>query len=143
MKKQWPKRFFLIALAILLISCAATALYFSLDDSSVAHESALITGIANYGSGYYLSSSMSVMEVSLEKVFPAGNIYEISHSRIKNIQRFPVQFTLRYDSSEIDSSCSYRINISFSTDNVNFRKGSAEVTDFNSEIPVTVNLSED
>lgn len=143
MKKQWHKKLILIVLAILLVSCAATALYFSLDDTSVAHESALITGVANFGSGYYLSSSMSVMEISLEKVFPAGNVYEISHSRIKNIQRFPVQFTLRYDSSEIDPECSYRINISFSTDNVNFRKGSSAVENFNSDVPVTVNLSED
>ena len=140
--KKPSRKLIAILVSVLIVSCAATAVYFSLDDSLIVHESALVTGNAYFGSGYYLPSSTSVMEISLTRSFPAGKTDEISHSRIKNIQKFPVQFTLRYDSADLDPSCTYRIDVSFTTDNVNFRKGYVNVSDFSSGSPVSVNLSD-
>lgn len=138
--KKSCRKFLVPILCLFLVACAATAIYFSLDDSSVVHNSALITGVANYKTGYYLPTTSSVLEISLVRTFPAGNSYEISHSRIKNIQKFPVQFTLRYDSAEIDSNCSYRIDASFTSENSQNLKDSKPVTVFTTEVPITIDL---
>lgn len=138
MKKSWHKPF-TIVLFLLVISCAATATYFSLDDSQIVHSSAFVTGNAMYGSGYFIPSSSSLLEVSLLRIFPAGNVTEISKSKIKNIQKFPVQFTLRYDTAELDENSSYRIDAVFTNSGSEARRSSITVKDLESS-PVNITL---
>lgn len=102
-----------------LSSCASSSKFslsnFSLEKSSQeTHASAILTGSVSYGAGFYFPSSSDILDISLLKTdFVTGAISEISHQRIRNIQRFPLQFAIRYDSSELneDDLCTLYVTL--------------------------------
>ena len=101
-------RIALIILTILLTlcSCASTNAEperFSLSDSSrKKSEIGMLVGNVNYGAGFFFPSDSDILDISLLKTDSVtGLVYEISHQRIRNLLKFPVQFTLRYDKADL------------------------------------------
>lgn len=77
----------------------------------------ILTGTINYGAGFYFPSSNDILDISLLKTnSTTGTIQEISHQRIRNIQRFPLQFSVRYDKNDINDGDSCSLLVSFSVD---------------------------
>lgn len=107
----------LFVCASCLVSCSSTSL-FSLQDTQQSQLSVgIMTGTINYGSGFYFPSSSDILDISLLKTDGiTGIITEVSHQRIRNIQRFPLQFTVRYDMSDISDSDSCRLLVSLTID---------------------------
>lgn len=95
----------LFAVLLALGSCATSSAVsrFSLDSSAQStHSSRILTGSISYGAGFYFPSSTDILDISLLKTSGVtGTVLEISHQRIRNIQRFPVQFTVRYDGDDV------------------------------------------
>lgn len=119
------KRSFLFTLAILFLSvlcftsCTSTVTLiekFSLEVPEVQEDTTkIITGSIRYGAGFYFPSTNDILDISLLKTDgTTGTIQEISHQRIRNLQRFPLQFSLRYDKSDINEgdSCSLLVSLS-------------------------------
>ncbi len=106
-------------LAVLLGACAVsrTASRFSLDSSAQSsHSSMILTGSIGYGAGIYFPSSSDILDVSLLKTnSTTGTVSEISHQRIRNIQRFPVQFAVRYDGDDVLEGDSCMVFVTLST----------------------------
>lgn len=106
-------------LLALLGSCAAsrTVSRFSLESSTQSSRSNMIlTGSVSYGAGFYFPSSSDILDVSLLKTdSTTGTVSEISHQRIRNIQRFPVQFTVRYDGDDVQEGDSCMVFVTLST----------------------------
>lgn len=75
----------------------------------------ILTGSISYGAGFYFPSANDILDISLLKTdATTGTIQEISHQRIRNIQKFPLQFSLRYDKSDISEGDSCSLLVSFS-----------------------------
>lgn len=110
---------FLLLSVSFLTSCMSTVTLidrFSLETPVVQENTTkILTGSINYGAGFYFPSSNDILDISLLKTDgTTGTIQEISHQRIRNIQRFPLQFSVRYDKSDINEgdSCSLLVSLS-------------------------------
>lgn len=101
--------FFLLCITMLLLlaSCATTtsakAGQFSLTQTQKSQSSiGLLRGNVSYGAGYYFPTSGDILDISMLKTdATTGLVTEISHQRIRNLLNFPIQFTVRYDESDI------------------------------------------
>ena len=96
---------------VLAVSCASspsdapTSRFSLVRSTETKVETGLLMGTVNYGAGFYLPSSTDILDISLLRTDgTTGLVTEISHQRIRNILRFPVQFTVRYDLADIGSS---------------------------------------
>lgn len=91
---------------------------FSLDGSSIATTTGrIIAGSISYGAGFYFPTSTDILDISLLKTDGlTGTVSEISHQRIRSIQRFPVQFTIRYDGNDMQDGDTCMVMVSLSTD---------------------------
>lgn len=77
----------------------------------------IIKGTVNYAAGFYLPTDQSTMDISLIMVNSAGHDeMELSHQRIRNIQRFPFQFSIHFDENELAENMQYKILIRFTND---------------------------
>ncbi len=108
----------LIILAFCFTSCSTPVTLierFSLQDTVQQEDTTkILTGSVSYGAGFYFPSSSDILDISLLKTdATTGTIQEISHQRIRNIQRFALQFTLRYDQSDIQEgdTCSLLVSL--------------------------------
>ena len=80
-------------------------------------ETGLLMGTVNYGAGFYLPTSADILDISLLRTDgTTGLVTEISHQRIRNILRFPVQFTVRYDLADIGPSDRCTLIVTFYAD---------------------------
>lgn len=62
----------------------------------------VITGSIAYPGSYSYTDGSVVIDISLEQHdILTGSVEEISHQRIRNPQRFPVNYTIRYDKADI------------------------------------------
>jgi uncharacterized lipoprotein YbaY len=107
-----------LILCLIITSCSSTASLierFSLDVPTTQESTTkILTGSVSYGAGIYFPSSNDLLDISLLKTDAiTGTLQEISHQRIRNIQRFPLQFTLRYDESDLKygDSCSLLVTL--------------------------------
>jgi uncharacterized lipoprotein YbaY len=110
----------LIILTILLTlcSCASTNAEperFSLSDTSrKKSEIGMLVGNVTYGAGFFFPSDSDILDISLLKTDSVtGLVSEISHQRIRNLLKFPVQFTLRYDKADLSEgeSCTLIVSL--------------------------------
>ena len=100
---------FTIIVILILSSCATTGTgdsgqRFSLvPTNSTESSTGLLKGNVNYGvSGFYFPSTNDILDISLLKTDPTtGLVTEISHQRLRNYQKFPIQFTVRYDKADL------------------------------------------
>ncbi len=77
----------------------------------------MIKGTVNYAAGFYLPTEQSTMDISLIMVNSAGmDETELSHQRIRNVQRFPFQFSIYFDENELADNMQYKILIRFTND---------------------------
>lgn len=111
----------ILCLVLLLCSCVSTAgsSRFSLGSKSLetSSQSRLITGSVSYGAGFYFPASTDILDISLLRTDgTTGVVSEISHQRIRNIQRFPLQFTVRYDEVDVHEGDSFMLMVSLSVD---------------------------
>lgn len=126
MKRQCPTNIerililIIVAVSLVALSSCMSSSKFSLSNFSLekgsqeAHLSAILTGSVSYGAGFYFPSSSDILDISLLKTDPlTGAVSEISHQRIRNIQRFPLQFAIRYDAYELneDDSCTLYVTL--------------------------------
>lgn len=102
------RRALLLLLAVLSIflicSCASTeSSRFSLTRSgSSESEIGILVGNVTYGMGFFFPSSSDILDIAFIKTDSVtGLVSEISHQRIRNLLNFPVQFTVRYDKSDL------------------------------------------
>ena len=105
---------------------------FSLESAASSSKEAVIgmvKGTVDYGRGYYLPTENSTLDISLMMV-DGNNLKELSHQRIRNIQRFPFQFSIRFDESELVNGASYSVVLSFTND------GTTYLTDKTGLIPL-------
>ncbi len=116
------KLFFLLLCFVFffcLVSCSTTALaqatQFSLTQTQKSQSSiGLLRGTVSYGAGYYFPTSSDILDISMLKTDAStGLVTEISHQRIRNLLNFPIQFTVRYDESDIGEgdSCTLIVNL--------------------------------
>lgn len=110
------KRFAFLSMTmilLLLVSCASTSggettERFSLERTTgtAASSTGLLMGTVRYGaSGYYFPASSDILDISLLKTDSiTGLVTEVSHQRLRNFQKFPIQFTVRYDNADIGES---------------------------------------
>ncbi len=72
----------------------------------------VITGSIAYPGNYSYTDGGLVIDISLtQHDFVAGTTQEISHQRIRNPQRFPVNYTIRYDTKDILPYLRYSISV--------------------------------
>ena len=111
-----------LAIVLLAISCATISNIqgsrFSLTPkASTEVQTGLLMGTVNYGVGFYFPTTTDILDISLLKTdSTTGLVTEVSHQRIRNIQNFPVQFSVRYDSSSISESDSCTMIVSLYID---------------------------
>ena len=113
--------FFLILILVLILCSCATASNagserFSLERSTkTASSTGLLMGSVSYGaSGFYFPTSSDILDISLLKTdATTGLVTEISHQRLRNFQKFPIQFTVRYDNADLseDDSCTLIVTL--------------------------------
>ncbi len=118
MKKVGHLALILIVLVNLLSSCASGGALierFSLEQPTQTESTTkILTGSVSYGAGLYFPSANDILDIALLKTDgTTGTIQEISHQRIRNIQKFPLQFSLRYEKSDISDgdSCSLLVTL--------------------------------
>ena len=110
MKRVFSVLISVIFLSLLVCSCASTDSpqpeRFSLSrGSSSEKETGILVGSVSYGMGFFFPSSSDILDISLLKTdSTTGLVSEISHQRIRNILNFPVQFTVRYDTSDLSET---------------------------------------
>ena len=102
----------ILLILIVLVSCASTDSgtepeRFSLErtNGAAAPSVGLLMGTVRYGaSGYYFPASSDILDIALIKTDSiTGLVTEIAHQRLRNFQKFPVQFTVRYDNADIET----------------------------------------
>lgn len=109
------------AVLFCMCSCATIAessgesSQFSLTQTQSTESSVgLIMGTVYYGAGFFFPTSSDILDISLLATdATTGLVTEISHQRIRNILNFPIQFTVRYDESDISdgSTCTLVVNL--------------------------------
>lgn len=117
------KRLLLAFVAVLVVSvicsCMTTGTSrperFSLNRTQQTQASiGTIAGTVNYGAGFYLPSTSDILDVAMLKTDgTTGLVTEVSHMRYRNFQRFPVQFSVRYDMDDVSESdlCSLMLTL--------------------------------
>lgn len=81
----------------------------------------MIKGSVNYGVGFYLPSEQSTMDISLVMINSRGDeVLELAHQRIRNVQRFPFQYSLHFDENELIENMQYKIVVRFTNDGKNY-----------------------
>ena len=115
------RKLFLLPLCLVfffcLVSCSTTAPagQFSLTQTQKSQSSiGLLRGNVNYGAGFYFPTSGDILDISMLKTDAStGLVTEISHQRIRNLLNFPIQFTVRFDESDIGEgdSCTLIVNL--------------------------------
>lgn len=110
-----------VALSLLLVSSCATVQEsspkrFSLGQvKEVAHENGHLMGTVNYGAGFFFPSSSDILDISLLRTDPnTGLMTEISHLRYRNIQKFPLPFSVVYDKADVSEGdyCTLIVSLS-------------------------------
>lgn len=131
MKRRWADPLIVFLTLIAAVSCATAAVsMFSLENSqktSAQSVIGIVKGSADYGRGYYLPSENSTLDISLLMV-DGDTTTELSHQRIRNVQRFPFQFSIRFDESELKSGAYYTVVLSFTNDGENYIKANSALT---------------
>ncbi len=103
----------LIFFLFLFISCSSTTSL--LHEPTSAFESSIVTGSIIWPGTYPYTQGSVVVDIALESINPmTGEVLEIAHQRIRSPQRFPVNFTLRYDRADILPAFRYRITAAVS-----------------------------
>ena len=100
----------ILILLLALASCTTTGggeapQRFSLVQTKTTGSSTgLLKGSVNYGaSGFYFPTTSDILDISLLKTdATTGLVTEISHQRLRNFQKFPLQFTVRYDNADLN-----------------------------------------
>jgi uncharacterized lipoprotein YbaY len=119
MKRRWVDPLIVFVTLIAAVSCATAAIsMFSLESLQKSPKEAVIgivKGTVDYGRGYYLPTENSTLDISLLMV-EGDETTELSHQRIRNIQRFPFQFSIRFDESELKNGAYYTVILSFTND---------------------------
>jgi len=119
MKRRWVDPLIVFVTLIAAVSCATAAIsVFSLESLQKSPKEAVIgivKGTVDYGRGYYLPTENSTLDISLLMV-EGDETTELSHQRIRNIQRFPFQFSIRFDESELKNGAYYTVILSFTND---------------------------
>ncbi len=121
-RRQELLAFITVVMILLLYSCTTAAsvsvgesLQFSLVPESRGEASiGLLMGTVHHGAGFFFPSDSDILDISLLRTDPlTGAVTEISHQRIRNILKFPVQFTVRFDEAEIPegSVCSLVVTL--------------------------------
>ncbi len=109
-----------VLLALMIQSCDSTVVPgYPVFEQSKSSEPviSMIKGSVNYGAGFYLPSDKSTMDISLVMLNSMGQeVMELSHQRIRNVQRFPFQFSIHFDENELMDNMQYKIVISFTND---------------------------
>lgn len=110
-----------IMLLLVLVSCATTGTgiagdRFSLERTTAAVSSTgLLLGTVRYGaSGFFFPASGDILDISLLRTDSVtGLVTEVSHQRLRNFQKFPIQFTVRYDNADIgaDDTCTLIVTL--------------------------------
>ncbi|MBP5161421.1 MAG: hypothetical protein ILP16_00360 [Spirochaetales bacterium] len=115
----------IIILVLVLCSCATVSNgaseRFSLERSGKTASSAgLLMGTVSYGaSGFYFPTSSDILDISLLKTdATTGLVTEISHQRLRNFQKFPIQFTVRYDNADLSQEDSCTLIVTLIIDDV-------------------------
>ncbi len=117
----------LLMLLPVLLLCSCATVYrtsdseqFSLNQTQMSSSSiGLIMGTVRYGAGFFFPTSSDILDISLLKTDPTtGLVTEISHQRIRNILNFPIQFTVRYDESDISEGDTCTLIVSLLVDDV-------------------------
>lgn len=108
---------------ILIPSCTSTTSLiekFSLQTPVVQEDTTkILTGSVSYAAGFYFPSSSDILDIALLKTdSTTGTIQEISHQRIRNIQKFPLQFSLRYEKSDINEGDTCSLLVTLTVDGV-------------------------
>jgi len=113
----------MISLLVVLTSCASTASssttqQFSLSRSTdSSSEVGMIFGNVVYSAGFYFPTTSDILDISLLKTDPTtGLVSEISHQRIRNLLKFPIQFTVRYDKADIGETDSCTLIVTLLAD---------------------------
>ena len=110
----------ILILVLILCSCATGSKVlserFSLERSEKSVSSTgLLMGSVIYGaSGFYFPTSNDIIDISLLKTdATTGLVTEISHQRLRNFQKFPIQFTVRYDNADLseDDTCTLIVTL--------------------------------
>lgn len=132
----------IIVLSVLMILCSCMSLA---DDEkptrfSLSHEQSsstnkgMLFGTVNYGSGFYFPSTNDILDISVLKTDAiTGFVTEISHLRIRNLLKFPIQFTLWYDKADVGDSDSCSLIVTLLVDNVIKSQGISLLTKQNQE----------
>lgn len=116
MKKHLLKTILIVASLFVLVSCVSSPIMFTLDEFEVQDTTSILTGYVEYGLGFYMPSNSSVLDIYLENNLGE----EISHSTIRNIQKFPLAFSIRYDKNDVSDSSYYRLTSTFTTDGTSY-----------------------
>jgi len=125
----------IVSLVVLctFVSCVSSSVLslsqFSLDTTmQKEHSSEILTGSVSYGAGFYFPNSSDILDISLlKKDSTTGVLSEISHQRIRNIQRFPLQFTVRYDGGEISDGDSCTLYVTLTSNDAVSAQGFAQL----------------
>ena len=118
MKRRWADPLIVFITLIAAVSCATAAIsMFSLEGGQKSNEAVIgiVKGTVDYGRGYYLPTENSTLDISLMMIDGDENT-ELSHQRIRNIQRFPFQFSIRFDESELKNGAYYVVILTFTND---------------------------
>ena len=122
MKRRWADPLVVFLTILVVVSCATAAIsMFSLEKTSSSKEAVIgiVKGTVDYGRGYYLPTENSTLDISL-MMMNGDNITELSHQRIRNVQRFPFQFSIRFDESELIDGAYYSVVLSFTNDGTTY-----------------------
>lgn len=117
--KRIALAFLTVASLVLAISCASPkdqgATQFSLRPAQqMEHANGFLMGTVNYGAGFFFPSTSDILDISLMRTDAmTGLLTEISHLRYRNIQKFPLPFSIIYDLADVakDDSCSLIVTL--------------------------------
>lgn len=86
-------------------------------------------GTVNYGAGFFFPSTSDILDISLMKTDAiTGLMTEISHLRYRNIQKFPLPFSLIYDMADVSEGDSCSLIITLSVDGSVKAQGLTQLT---------------
>ena len=122
MKRRWADPLIVFVTLIAAVSCATAAIsVFSLEGGQKSSEAVIgiVKGTVDYGRGYYLPTENSTLDISL-MMLDGDESTELSHQRIRNIQRFPFQFSIRFDESELKNGAYYVVILTFTNDGTEY-----------------------
>ena len=115
MKKLWKTKaiiFFILVSSFLINSCSSTKAF---NNTYSVSETGILVGSVTY-ENYFLPTRDDILDLSLLSIdSTTGEMSEISHQRIRNVNKFPVQFVLRYDKEDLSSADSCTLYVVFTS----------------------------